>query len=156
MSTAYLGVDPGLNGALAVLRGAVVKTYDMPTHLIKGKKRPDVAGLNDMLAGIVLLEEPRLAVVEDVHSMPKQGVVSSFTFGHVTGVLHAALGAAKIPMHLVSPASWKRVMRLSRDKDASRQLASRLFPACSAQWARKKDDGRAEAALLAYYGSRMQ
>lgn len=152
---AYLGVDPGLNGALAVLRGAVVKTYDMPTHTIKGKKRPDIQQLHNILTGIVALDEPRVAIVEDVHSMPKQGVTSSFTFGHVTGVMHSALAAAQIPMHLVSPASWKRAMRLSKDKDASRQRASQLFPTCADQWARKKDDGRAEAALLAWYGSRM-
>jgi hypothetical protein len=43
-------------------------------------------------------------------------------------------------------------MRLSTDKNASRALASQFFPDCSDQWKRVKDDGRAEAALIAHYG----
>jgi crossover junction endodeoxyribonuclease RuvC len=160
MSHAYLGVDPGLNGAVAVMRGSSVRTWDMPTMRAvvnrKAKRLLDLRRLVDMVAGIAALEEPRVAIVENVHSMPKQGVVSSFTFGGVSEAAKTALVAARIPIHLVSPAVWKRAMRLSRDKDASRQRASQLFPSCSAQWARKKDDGRAEAALLAWYGSRMQ
>lgn len=149
-----LGVDPGLSGALAVLRGSGLTTHDMPTFQIKGKQKLDLVALDVLLRNLVAFYEPELAIVEDVHSMPKQGVASSFTFGYVTGAIHAMLAARKIPVHLVSPASWKRVMGLSRDKDASRQLASRLFPSAASQWARKKDDGRAEAALLAYYGGR--
>jgi hypothetical protein len=33
-------------------------------------------------------------------------------------------------------------------------MASRLFPANAKDFARRKDDGRAEAALLALFGSR--
>jgi hypothetical protein len=41
------------------------------------------------------------------------------------------------------------------NKDASRQKASMLFPKFAHLWARKKDDGRAEAVLLAHYGSKL-
>ena len=152
----FLGVDPGLNGALATFGPHGIETYDMPTFDITGKQKIDIKLLDDILRGIVAVREPCLAVVEDVHSMPKQGVASSFSFGFVTGVAHALLATHRIPVHLVSPASWKRLMGLSSDKDASRQKASRLFPGAAAQWSRKKDDGRAEAALLAYYGSKIQ
>ncbi len=47
-------------------------------------------------------------------------------------------------------------MKLSADKDASRAMACRLFPRHSALFARKKDDGRSEAALLAMYGARLE
>lgn len=154
-SAAFLGVDPGLGGALAVVQDGHVETFDMPTFDIKGKRKLDIALLDSIIRGIAAVREPRLAVVEDVHSMPAQGVASSFTFGYVTGVVHALLAAHKIPVHLVSPGAWKRVMGLSADKDASRQLASRIFPASVAHWARKKDDGRAEAVLLAHYGSKL-
>jgi crossover junction endodeoxyribonuclease RuvC len=42
------------------------------------------------------------------------------------------------------------------DKTASRRLACQKWPAFSHLWARVKDDGRAEAALLAYFGSKEQ
>jgi hypothetical protein len=46
---------------------------------------------------------------------------------------------------------------MARDnKDSSRLAAMRLFPAMSEQLARKKDDGRAEAILLAEYARRLR
>ena len=46
---------------------------------------------------------------------------------------------------------WKAALNLSSAKSASREQASLTFPDDAAQWARVKDDGRAEAALLAWY-----
>jgi crossover junction endodeoxyribonuclease RuvC len=63
------------------------------------------------------------------------------------------IGAAAIPLHLVTPAKWKGHLRLSSDKEQARALALRLFPACSEHFKRKKDHGRAEAALIARYGA---
>jgi crossover junction endodeoxyribonuclease RuvC len=42
---------------------------------------------------------------------------------------------------------------LSSDKDTSRQLAMQRFPDYAEKFVRKKDDGRAEAALIALYGA---
>jgi crossover junction endodeoxyribonuclease RuvC len=53
----------------------------------------------------------------------------------------------------VSPAVWKKHFKLPADKEASRALALPLFPATAEHFARKKDHGRAEAALIARYGS---
>ena len=61
-----------------------------------------------------------------------------------------------MPMRLVTPQTWKKVYGLKggkENKDMSRQKASQLFPTYANLWARKKDDGRAEAVLLAHYGS---
>jgi crossover junction endodeoxyribonuclease RuvC len=85
--------------------------------------------------------------------MPAQGVTSAFNFGFAAGALQGLVAGNAIPMHLVAPLTWKRHYKLSADKDASRRRASQLFPAHSHLWARAKDDGRAEAVLLAYYGS---
>lgn len=154
-AVAIVGVDPGLGGALAVAYQGRVDTFDMPTLDIKGKRRIDMHALWTIVRDIRNVYAPALAVVEDVHAMPKQGVTSSFTFGRVAAAVEMALVAAGIPMHLVAPGAWKRLMGLSADKDASRLLASRLYPASASQWSRKKDDGRAEAAVLAHYGSKI-
>jgi hypothetical protein len=61
-----------------------------------------------------------------------------------------------VPTFEVDPSAWKKTMRLSTDKNASRALASQYFPDCADQWARVKDDGRAEAALIALYGKGKQ
>ena len=148
------GIDPGLSGAIALLGGAAeVEIADMPTLEIKGKRIIDLYALAQLfdLAG----KDTRLAVIEDPHAMPGQGVSSMFKFGFACGAVQAMVASAFIPMKLVAPGAWKKAMGLGSDKDASRRLASQLMPRHAHLWARKKDDGRAEALLLAIYGSKL-
>jgi len=95
-----------------------------------------------------------IAIIEDVHAMPGQGVTSMFGFGVSKGLVIGMLHAFKCPVFTVPPAVWKGVYGLSSNKDASRALASKKFPNSSYLWTRKKDDGRAEALLLADFGRR--
>lgn len=149
-----VGVDPGLTGAIAVLdpTGALVEVIDMPAadgHVF-------AAALAAQLQSI--LSEPRsvgdgvTAWVEDVHSMPGQGVASTFKFGRSVGVVVGVLGALAVPVRWVSPAQWKRASGLGKDKGASRRRAQELWPDHASLFARVRDDGRAEAALIAMYG----
>ena len=63
------------------------------------------------------------------------------------------LAGLGVPTHLVTPVEWKRAFRIGADKREARLIASRLFPTNASQFARSGDDGRAEAALLALFGS---
>jgi len=81
-----------------------------------------------------------------------QGVVSVFRFGAAYGAAIGVISALAIPLHLVSPARWKRHYGLDADKERSRARAIQFWPA-SRHFTRKKDHGRAEAALLARYGA---
>jgi len=61
-----------------------------------------------------------------------------------------------IPLTIVTPASWKKAMKLPGGKDGkepARTLAIDLFPLCAQHFSRKMDHNRAEAALLAYHYS---
>lgn len=159
-----LGIDPGLSGALALYTPATdaspvgIEVIDMPTHEITVNKRKKKA--IDLYALATWLDvrraDIRFAVIEDVHSMPAQGVTSSFNFGFAAGSVQGAVAANLIPMRLVRPSTWKANMGLTADKDSSRRLASQKFPAFAALWARKMDDGRAEAVLLAVFGLTLQ
>lgn len=159
MTGIYLGVDPGLNGAIAIYMPADrrLRVVDIPTHTVKisGKqrKRLDARRLENELKALVGSSRITLAAVEDVHSMPKQGVASAFSFGFVAGAIQQALTAHDIPITLVEPASWKRFLRVPANKDAARRRASQLLPFGADLWPLAKHDGRAEAALLAHYGS---
>jgi Holliday junction resolvasome RuvABC endonuclease subunit len=146
--TCILGIDPGASGAFAVYftdHPERVSVEDMP--VVAGEV--DAATLAKRIAAMA----PDLAFVERVHAMPKQGVSSTFAFGRAYGVVLGVIGAAAIPLHLVTPGKWKAHMRLSSDKEQARALALRLFPACSDHFKRKKDHGRAEAALICRYGA---
>lgn len=156
----YIGIDPGLSGAIAFITpngGIGVYLYDTPTaETGKGTKRDYlIANMSNFLS---VLEEP-FCILEAVHSMPKQGVASSFAFGRGLGIWEGILSAYSIPYAKVAPQTWKKAMLgdMPRDnKDSSRIAATRLFPQVADQLSRKKDDGRAEALLMAEYGRRLQ
>ena len=83
--------------------------------------------------------------------MPGQGVTSMFSFGRSLGILEGTLAGLDIPYTLVTPQVWKKAMGANASKDGAREMAMRLWPSKSELFKRKKDDGRAEAALLALY-----
>lgn len=153
----YIGIDPGLRGAVAIIDGTDVKLFDVPTaETGKGTRRDyliaNMSSIVDVPAGNVF------SVIEAVHSMPKQGVASSFSFGRGLGIWEGILSAYRIPYAKVAPQTWKKAMLgdMPRDnKDSSRIAATRLFPNASDMLSRKKDDGRAEALLMAEYGRRL-
>ena len=145
-----LGVDPGLSGAVAFYfpsRPERVAVEDMP--LAGG----EVSAA--LLAEMVVSFQPSLAIIEQVAAGHGWGRSACFNFGRSVGDVRGVLGALAITVKYVSPNVWKKHYRLSRDKDESRARALQLFPSCAEHFKRKKDDGRAEAALIAKYGAEM-
>ena len=122
--------------------GALSGVIDMPMG------DDEVAGA--LLAAHLSLAEPDVIVVEKVHSMPHQGVSSSFKFGKNYGIVLGVAHALSHPLVKLTPQEWKRANGLiGKEKDASRQLAMELWPDHADHFKRKRDDGRAEAALIA-------
>lgn len=155
-----LGVDPGLNGAVALVdhdTAQCLRVWDMPALESSDGRGRQVNAY--MLADIVneaidLADGHRnlFAHVEKVGAMPGQGVSSMFKFGHSAGVVAGVLGGLYIRAQLIRPTAWKRHHGLTgRDKDAARYLAINLFPEMLSELKRKKDVDRAEAILLAAY-----
>lgn len=145
-----IGLDPGTSGAVAFY-------YPEQPHLISAYDVPLVDGNINAAALYDLIRQygPDLAVVEIVHAMPKQGVSSSFNFGKSYGIALGVIGSLKIPTVHVSPTKWKKFFGLSADKEEARALAISKWPA-ALHFRRKKDNGRAEAALMAWYGWKTQ
>lgn len=148
-----LGLDPGLSGAIAVLdlSNQRILTTDTPVLEINGKRMID---MNAMADWIMQFDDISMAYVEHVHSMPKQGVASTFAFGTAFGAGCMAVAAAGHPWRLIRPTVWKRSLAVPKGKDAARLVATQLMPWGQAHWARKKDHNRAEAALLAYLANK--
>lgn len=141
---AVMGIDPGVTGGIAWLyRDGTVAAQDIP--LAGGEI--DV----DQLARSIRSFAPRAAIIERAGAMPKQGVASTFKFGQAYGSLRAVVSACGVPLHIVTAATWKRYFHLDSDKEKSRALAIRFWPG-TRLFERKRDHGRAEAALIARYG----
>lgn len=142
-----MGVDPGLSGAIAYYVPAQDRIFaeDMPV----ADGHVDAASLARSIRDFA----PEVALVEQVGSMPGQGVASTFKFGRSYGVVLGVITALGIPLHLVTPSKWKRHFRLSANKEQSRAYALRMWPTRADLFGMKKHDGRAEAALLALYAN---
>jgi hypothetical protein len=154
----FIGIDPGLNGAIALYIpiSLIGEVYDIPILELKGKKTVDLAQLRKKLelmteAWMTDLPTSTLICLEEPHSMPGQGVSSTFKFGRVLGQIEGILAGLQLPYVLVSPSVWKKRMGLTKDKDATRAMASQLMPHLAHLWPLKKHHDRAEAMLLAYY-----
>lgn len=144
-----IGIDPGATGAFALLSddGELQFVRDMPVVDINGRKRVSAAAV----AELIREWNPRLAIIEKVGAMPKQGVSGMFAFGYSAGVLEGVCAAAAVSVVFAHPATWKRAMGVTADKGTSRLAACRMWPTKHQLFARVKDDGRAEAALLGAY-----
>lgn len=151
-----LGIDIGSTGAIALLTSAgdLIEVRDMPVLLDGPKARPNVSAA--LLADIVVSMQATMAFVEFVGARPKEGAVGAFAFGRSRGVVEGILAAAGLPVAFLTPSHWKRLVGIGPGKagakDFARSEAIRRWPSHAALFARAKDDGRAEAALIAVAG----
>lgn len=148
--TRVLGIDPGINGALALIDTDdwTLAITDMPREPGKGGKNAvSPTGVGRLFNAAM----PDYTVIEDVTSSPQMGVVSAFSFGRSLGILEGA-GAAQSIMTKVRPQDWKAATKTPKDKNEARRRAMQLFPCAYDLFVRVKDDGRAEAAILCFYG----
>lgn len=154
-----IGIDPGLDGAVAILEaGGEHMIYDTPTLTVKGASgNRREYNLVVMASWLRPWAARSVAYIENVHAMPGQGVRSMFTMGLGVGAWMGILAALEIPVTRVTPQRWKGVMLdgMGHDKDAGRLRAIQLFPSRACLFERKKDDGRADAILIAEYGRRL-
>jgi crossover junction endodeoxyribonuclease RuvC len=149
-----IGIDPGASGAIALLvSGVLVSVYDMPTVTVernKAQKRQVCpAGLSLLMQQL----SPHKAIVEKVGAMPGQGVSSMFSFGRSVGIIEGVLAAKQIPVTFTTPQAWQKQSGAAKGKDGSRQRVMELFPREAHLFARVKDDGRADAVLIALAGT---
>lgn len=151
-----IGIDPGLSGALALLNEdskALVDLLDMPVMAGTGKRQQvNGAALTKLFKLWNAEGYVKCAYLEKVSAMPGQGVSSMFSFGMSYGILQGVLCSLGIPIVMVSPQFWKkRAGLLKQEKDRARTLAQQLYPL--AELDRKKDLGRADAILIARFGT---
>jgi crossover junction endodeoxyribonuclease RuvC len=153
-----VGIDPGLSGAISIVTRLYpffeVDVIDMPT--IKGKTRGRDLHTTELLdiclhhydLDLIVIEKPVLARPgEGRGSIGKFGYTTGLTEGIYRGVHHDT------KLVLVSPQKWKGHFNLlGQDKNSSREWVMDFFKDEKDLFKRKKDDGRAEATLIALYG----
>ena len=162
-----VGIDPGVSGAVAFFdpdkspaSGLRWIVEDMP--VVGDPAELNAPALRDLLCRF----SPEHAFLEQVNAMPVivnratgarggMGATSAFRFGGMYFGIKAIVACCDIPLTTVMPATWKKAQGLrGPDKEASRRRAIQLFPDQAATaLARKKDQNRAEAMLIAQWGA---
>lgn len=160
-SSFLVGIDPGLTGAVAILRdGRSYAVHDMPV-VPKRNKKMEVsgAGLREILRELPV--DKTVVFVELVTAMPSRqgqrgmGAASAFNFGKSAGVVRGVIEALGFRWYEITPAQWKRAAGLTgQEKDRARAVASGLFPTTNLRL--KKHVAKAEALLIAHYGARVK
>ena len=151
-----LGIDPGLDGALAfyeVRNAEPLVIVDMPTVTVTRNNREKRELSAPAFANLIAGKGLRYVAIERVGAMPGQGVSSVFSFGRSAGIIEGVLAAYEVPYWFVLPRVWQKAVDVRGGKDGSRERAMQLFPRNAAEFARKKDDGRADAALIAHWAA---
>lgn len=182
----YIGIDPGANGGIATI---VPKEYtickpnmitfpkpnDKNIAIVEKYKDEYLIQLCKNLVintpDSVISNKDIVAYVEEVHSHPRQGVASTFTFGVNYGKILGILKAFGIEPKLVRPGEWKKELGVLlpkeqkiNDANANKKLAKqlsinkvkKLYPEVNLipKRGKKEHDGMAEALLIAEYGRR--
>jgi len=168
MTMTVIGIDPGLSGALAMLKThGLAAVSDIPVAMKgtgegKVKQEVNASGLAAILrAWVDGQADDVMVVIERASGRPTvingmripQGSASVFSTGDTYGTIRGVVAALGYPVQFVTPVSWKKhyVLPGGREqKELARARAIQLYPA--ADLARKKDHGRAEAILIARYG----
>jgi len=154
MSGYIIGVDVGTSGAVVVLQSPqypfVIDCMRMPTLKAGKATRVDCAALARFLQEF----DTGTVYIESVHSMPGQGVSSSFSFGHACGAVEGVCAALMMPYALVTPQRWKKHAGLiGTDKDASRSAAIQRWPKWEALEKKGAGQAYADAAWIAICGA---
>jgi crossover junction endodeoxyribonuclease RuvC len=182
MDKIIIGIDPGLDGGIAVIMpNGLYTIHEIPTLTITGSKKRSpktgemvvskkrrydsiaIAKIFNLVAYNAKLYNQEVSVwLEDVHAMPRQGVTSMFSMGRGFGIYEGVISTISVTVlplqfNLISPITWKKKVMAGqgKEKDAAVYKALQLYPDAILRTPRGALlDGKAEALLIAHYGKK--
>jgi hypothetical protein len=157
---AILAADPGVNPTLCVL-------YDDPGKLLaadfyegdetsfvtviggKNRRRPNPTALLSAMRESL----STVLVLEDVATMPGEGSVGAFAFGHARGLLEGLATALELRVIPVRPQVWKKFCGIppKSAKAISRHVASNIAPNLAHHFKTILSHNKADAFLMAWW-----
>jgi len=95
----HIGIDAGVNGGVAILDNGQMEAHGCPDT---------VKDMSDLIKDAKWDCLNMFCIIEKVHSMPKQGVRSVWTFGKNYGQWLGILAAHEIPYREIPPQTWMK------------------------------------------------
>lgn len=160
---AILGIDPGMEGGLALRWPNEVLVELMPTAM----GFVDIPSLRNWLAHYS--DSIEIALLEVAGMRPGQATQSCFKFARGFGVIEGILSGLRIRYQLIPPKTWSREfehgvtetadksLRKRLIKAKRKEIAGRLFPRVDLREtarSRVPHEGMTDALLLAEWGFR--
>ncbi len=152
----YIGVDPGLQGAISVLdqSGKCIHLSDMPTRPEekKGHNEVDSCKLYEEFKSLHEVYIDLRIFIEKVGPIKGAASQKTFNFGRNYEAILSCLKILILPYFRVLPTEWKSVLKGSdKSKQAAISWATHVFPYLEIN----NKDGRAESLCIAEYGRRL-
>jgi crossover junction endodeoxyribonuclease RuvC len=149
-----MGIDPGAKGGVALIdtEALTLAVSDIPVEAAtKGRMLASSIGLASVFGACA----PDYLFLEEVGVRPEEGAVGAFSFGRGFGRIEGVGAGFGVSVWLVRPQVWKAATHTPKDKTQAVTRAKQLFPSAHAAFHGVRGglkDGRAEAALIAFYG----
>lgn len=140
----YIGIDVGRKGAMCILKDTSIEfiDYALLEYIVALKDLQKLP--NSLVIGIEL-----------VHSMPRQGVKSMFSFGQRLGELIGIMNALDLDYTLVPPRTWQKLLLpkdIKSSKEAIAEATLKLYPNANLYSKRGSlKDGRADALGITHF-----
>lgn len=157
----FIGIDPGLDGAIAAIRPTTVAVEMTPIRSrIDGKRFYDIEAMKLMLS-FPNPEKNVFAMLERQQAFPHQGLSSTFKTGEGFGIWQGLLTGLDIPHTIVPAKIWQGDVcpgPAGETKERSIKMAMLMFPHVSlerSRRARKPSNGKADALCMAEYARRI-
>lgn len=154
----YYGIDPGVTGGLALVHEdkRLLTVISMPIDRVGGKNLLNIHDVGSWIAKCGQIYQGDAAVgIEQQSARPVEGRGSIARHHRAWGLLEGYCRGLGFPVIELRPVDWQRALKMTpQKKTADRKQASRrrvqdLYPDQSDYFQRVKDDGRAEAVLIA-------
>lgn len=150
----YIGIDPGVTGAIAMIYGDTreVVIHPMPIQAKRSGNKNEIAAAQ-LFALLPANPGGSMVAIEQVASRPGQGVAAMFSLGDSFGVVRACIAIYGAQYITITPQSWKKFAEIppKSAKEYSVTRALQLYPEVRPIINRKSDHGKADALLIAHF-----
>ena len=146
------GIDPGVNGAIAVL-----DSENPDSVALLNLKKTTINNIHNWLHSQLRFRGSEIWV-EDIHSMYGMSAKSNFSFGRNLGMVTTIAEIIKVmPPKTVTPKIWQKYIGVTAKGKAIKKqvakIAQYLYPQAELHGKRGGLlDGRSDALMIAYYG----
>ena len=146
MKTAYLGIDPGKNGAVCIVYPDNIEAYKCPKT---AQEMSDI--IRVYLSKCRKLNYDSVVCIEKVNVFPTDGKVSAFTFGTNYGMWQGILGCLNIDPQFIRPQEWQTLYKEEHDIPKEYVKKKRKFKEIASNYMVNVTLATADAILIARY-----